>query len=29
MGYPLVGDNTFAKKAQSYVSCMIGRIDKE
>ena len=29
MGYPLVGENTFGKKAISYVSCMIGRVTAE
>jgi copper chaperone len=29
MGYPLVGENTFGKKAKSYVSCMIGRVAAE
>ncbi len=29
MGYPLVGENTFGKKAKSYVSCMIGRMAAE
>lgn len=26
MGYPSSGENTFGRKAKSYVSCMIGRI---
>ncbi|MBK6998360.1 MAG: heavy-metal-associated domain-containing protein [Lewinellaceae bacterium] len=29
MGYPLVGENNFGKKAKSYVSCMIGRVTAE
>lgn len=29
MGYPLIGENTFGKKAKSYVSCMIGRMDAQ
>ncbi len=28
MGYPALGENTFGKKAISYVSCMIGRLDQ-
>jgi copper chaperone CopZ len=26
MGYPRIGENDFIKKAKSYVSCAIGRI---
>jgi copper chaperone len=26
MGYPLAGENSLVKKAQSYVSCMVGRV---
>lgn len=29
MGYPLAGQNNLAKKAVSYVSCMIGRLDSD
>lgn len=29
LGYPLVGENNFGKKAKSYVSCMIGRVSGE
>lgn len=29
MGYPPAGENTFGKKAKSYVSCMIGRVTAE
>jgi Copper chaperone len=29
MGYPLAGQNNLAKKAVSYVSCMIGRVDSD
>lgn len=29
MGYPLIGANSLGKKAKSYVSCMIGRMDVE
>lgn len=29
LGYPVIGDrNNFGKKAKSYVSCMVGRLDK-
>jgi copper chaperone len=26
MGYPLVGENNFSKKAQSFISCVTGRV---
>jgi copper chaperone CopZ len=29
MGYPLLGENNFGKKAKSFVSCMIGRVTAE
>jgi copper chaperone CopZ len=29
MGYPLIGENTLGKKAKSYVSCMIGRMEAQ
>ena len=28
MGYPLVGENSLGRKAKSYVSCMVGRMDE-